>query len=134
MTENRRIFGELRLIASPQGFAVYDSARKKLSVHAIDVFIRPGMQPIMQVALPAGEVDVVGKPLFAIVDIETGKPRIVSRIEWADGASTDFPAPEKAQGVVKPNGVGTPTEQGPGSTSEPPGTNAGHPVAVEPPS
>ncbi len=103
MNENRRVMDELRLIASPQGFQIFDSARKKLSVHACDVFIRPGMAPVMQIALPAGHVDVVGKPLFAVVDLETGKPRIIKRIEWADGAATDFPVPEKAVDASKSN-------------------------------
>src|SRR3974390_3149173 len=96
-------FSELRLIASPQGYAVYDGTRKKLSVMAMDVFVRPGNPPFMQVALPAGNVDVTGKPLFAVVDPTSGKPRVVKRIEWADGESTDFPAPEKGETVVNKN-------------------------------
>ena len=50
--------------------------------------------------MPAGNIDIVGKALFAVVDLATGKPRVVKRIEWADGQSTDFPEPEKVQGVV----------------------------------
>src|SRR3974390_1100085 len=99
-------FSELRLIASPQGYAVYDGTRKKLSVMAMDVFVRPGHPPFMQVALPAGNVDVTGKPLFAVVDPTTGKPRVVRRVEWADGASTDFPEPEKSAESVSKVGAG----------------------------
>jgi hypothetical protein len=96
-------FSELRLIASPQGHAIYDGTRKKLEILAADVFVRPGHPPFMQVALPAGTVDVMGKALYAIVDPTTGKPRVVKRIEWADGQATDFPEPEKAETVVNEN-------------------------------
>lgn len=87
----------LRVIGSPQGFSVYDNARRKLAVMALDLFIRPNAAPLMQIAMPAGNIDVIGKPLFAVVDPGTGKPRVVKRIEWADGESTDFPAPEQVQ-------------------------------------
>ena len=92
----------LRVIGSPQGFAVYDNARRKLAIMALDVFIRPGQPPLMQIAMPAGNIDVVGKALFAVVDPETGKPRVVRRIDWADGSSVDFPDPEKVQAAVNP--------------------------------
>jgi hypothetical protein len=95
MPQNNQ-FSELRLIASPQGFAVYDGTRKKLEILAMDVFVRPGQPPFMQIALPAGNVDVAGKALYAIVDPTTGKPRVVRRIEWADGESVDYPVPEKS--------------------------------------
>jgi hypothetical protein len=110
-------FSELRLIASPQGFAVYDAARKKLAVLAIDVMIRPGNPPLMSVALPAGPIDVVGKPIFAVVDPASGQPRVVRRIEWADGTTTDFPAPEKAADVF--NGKQAPAGPGPATGSLP---------------
>jgi hypothetical protein len=103
MSEN---LDTLRVIASPQGFAVYDNARRKLNVMAFDLFVRPNNAPLLQIAMPAGNVDVVGKALFAIVDLATGKPRIVKRIEWADGESTDFPEPEKVQTAVNPQGNG----------------------------
>lgn len=96
-------FEELRIIGSPKGFAVYNSGRRKLSVMALDLFVRPGQPPLMQIAMPAGNIDVVGKALFAIVDVATGKPRVVRKIEWADGQSTEFPDPEKVQAVVNPN-------------------------------
>ena len=96
MADSRAPLDQLRVIGSPQGFAVYDNARRKLNVMALDLFIRPGNPPLMQIAMPAGNIDVVGKALFAIVDVATGKPRVVKRIEWADGESTDFPEPEKA--------------------------------------
>ena len=102
----RRPLDELRVIASPQGFAVYDSNRRKLSVHALDVFVRPGHAPMMQIALPAGNIDVVGKSIFAVVDPASGKPRVVRRIEWADGEHTDFPEPEKSQNVSAANNEG----------------------------
>jgi len=90
----------LRLIASPEGFAVYDNSGRKLAVAAVDLFVRPGQPPMMMVALPAGNVDVVGKVLFAVVDPELGKPRVVTRIEWADGSVSDYPAPEQGQTIV----------------------------------
>jgi hypothetical protein len=96
----------LRVIGSPQGFAVYDNARRKLNVMALDLFIRPGNPPLMQIAMPAGNIDVVGKSLFAVVDMATGKPRIVKRIEWADGEVTDFPEPEKVQAAMHPAPAG----------------------------
>jgi hypothetical protein len=99
-------FSELRLIASPQGHAVYDGTRKKLEILAVDVFVRPGHPPFMQVALPAGNIDVAGKALYAIVDVTTGKPRVVKRIEWADGERTDFPEPEKGTESVSNVGAG----------------------------
>jgi hypothetical protein len=107
MTETRGRFDTLRVIGSPDGFAVYDTGRTKLNIMALDLFIRPGNPPLMQVAMPAGMIDVVGKALFAIVDVATGKPRVVKRIEWADGESTDFPEPEKVESVVnsKANGA-----------------------------
>lgn len=106
MAETRGSLDTLRVIGSPQGFAVYDNARRKLNVMALDLFIRPGNPPLMQIAMPAGNVDVVGKALFAIVDLATGKPRIVTRITWADGETTDFPVPEKVESVVNPNANG----------------------------
>ena len=106
MADSRGPLDQLRVIGSPQGFAVYDNARRKLNVMALDLFIRPGNPPLMQIAMPAGNIDVVGKALFAIVDLATGKPRIVKRIEWADGEHTDFPEPEKAPAVVNPNADG----------------------------
>jgi hypothetical protein len=102
MAETRGRFDTLRVIGSPDGFAVYDTGRNKLNIMALDLFIRPGNPPLMQVAMPAGMIDVVGKALFAIVDVDTGKPRVVRRIEWADGAHTVFPEPEKAPSVVNP--------------------------------
>jgi hypothetical protein len=103
----------LRVIASSQGFAVYDNARRKINVMALDLFIRPGNQPLMHIAMPAGNVDVVGKALFAIADPATGKPRIVKRIEWADGESTDFPEPERqAEGEQKVPPVFNPNANG----------------------
>jgi hypothetical protein len=131
MEQNRRVFDELRLIASPQGFAVYDSSRRKLSVHAADVIIRPGNVPLLHIALPAGSVDVAGKSVFAVVDPATGKPRVVRKVEWADGAETVFPVPEGAQGVFNSkaggNGAadqnsspaGTPPKDAPLSTGDP---------------
>jgi hypothetical protein len=111
MAETRGRLDTLRVIGSPDGFAVYDNSRTKLNVMALDLFIRPGNPPLMQVALPAGMIDVVGKALFAIVDMTTGKPRVVKRIEWADGEATDFPEPEKAPSVVNPPAAGpAPTE------------------------
>jgi hypothetical protein len=112
----------LRVIGSPQGFAVYDNARRKLNVMALDLFIRPGNAPLMQIAMPAGNIDVVGKALFAIVDVATGKPRVVKRIEWADGEHTDFPEPEKAESVV--NSANVPSGNGQGEA-------AGAPVGAE---
>jgi len=110
-------FNELRLIASPQGFTVLDSSRRKLSVHAVDVMIRPGHPPFLHIALPAGNIDVVGNPIFAVVDVATGRPRVVKRIEWADGAATDFPVPEKMPGQDNAKAVFTGNGQGaePGS-------------------
>jgi hypothetical protein len=132
MTEqNRRVFDELRLIASPQGFAVYDTAKRKLSVHAADVIIRPGNAPLLHIALPAGSIDVVGKSVFAVVDPATGKPRVVRKVEWADGEETSFPVPEGAQGALNQkaggNGAadqnsspaGTPAKDIPLSTADP---------------
>ena len=106
MSETKQPLDQLRVIGSPQGFAVYDNARRKLNVMALDIFMRPGNAPLMQIAMPAGNIDVVGKALFAVVDVGTGKPRVVKRIEWADGEDTDFPEPEKAQAVVNPNANG----------------------------
>lgn len=106
MVDGRKPLDELRVIGSLQGFAVYDSSRRKLNVMALDVFVRPGQPPFMQIAMPAGDIDIVGKPLFAIVDPASGKPRVVKRIEWADGEATDFPEPEKAQAVVNKNAAG----------------------------
>ena len=110
MADSRAPLDQLRVIGSPQGFAVYDNARRKLNVMALDLFIRPGNPPLMQIAMPAGNIDVVGKALFAIVDLATGKPRVVKRIEWADGQSTDFPEPEKVAAVVKGNGADLPAD------------------------
>jgi hypothetical protein len=124
-------FSELRLIASPQGFAVYDSNKKKLGVLAVDVMIRPGNPPMLSIALPAGNVDVVGNAIFAIVDPASGSPRVVRRIEWADGQATDFPAPEKAKGVVKSESGGNGAADPASSPAEPCGTITGHPVAME---
>jgi hypothetical protein len=106
MAETRAPLDQLRVIGSPQGFAVYDNARRKLNVMALDLFIRPGNPPLMQIAMPAGNIDVVGKALFAIVDVATGKPRVVRRIEWADGEHTDFPEPEKAEPVFNKDANG----------------------------
>jgi hypothetical protein len=106
MAETQGPLDQLRVIGSPQGFAVYDNARRKLSIMALDVFIRQGHPPLMQIAMPAGNIDVVGKTLFAIADPQTGKPRVVKRIEWADGESTEFPDPEKVQAVFNSNANG----------------------------
>ena len=123
MTENRRPFDELRVIGSPQGFQVYDSARRKLNILALDLFLRPGNAPLMQIAMPAGNIDVVGKSLFAVVDPVTGKPRVVKRIEWADGQSTDFPEPEKVQAMANPAAgvqeMPPMRQNGPGAIGEP---------------
>ena len=116
-------FGELRVIGSPQGFQVYDSSRRKLNILALDLFLRPGNAPLMQVAMPAGNIDIVGKALFAVVDLATGKPRVVKRIEWADGEHTDFPELEKAAAVVNPNANG-----GEGALGMEPGPLAGSEV------
>ena len=62
---------------------------------AVDMMIRPGVPPMIMVAMPAGDIDVDGKALFAVVDPSSGRPRVVKRIEWADGGVTDFPEPEK---------------------------------------
>ena len=125
MAETRGPLDQLRVIGSPQGFAVYDNARRKLNVMALDLFIRPGNAPLMQVAMPAGNIDVVGKALFAVVDPGTGKPRVVKRIEWADGEHTDFPEPEKAESVVNPN------VQGGNGAAEAAGALAGSELADE---
>jgi hypothetical protein len=90
------IKGGFRLIASEQGFAVYDSEKRKIAVAAVDMMIRPGVPPMIMVAMPSGDIDVDGKALFAVVDPSSGRPRVVKRIEWADGQATDFPEPEKA--------------------------------------
>jgi hypothetical protein len=89
------IKGGFRLIASEQGFSVYDSEKRKMPVAAVDMMIRPGVPPMIMVAMPSGDIDVDGKALFAVVDPSSGRPRVVKRIEWADGAATDFPEPEK---------------------------------------
>ena len=111
-------FGELRVIGSPQGFQVYDSSRRKLNILALDLFLRPGNAPLMQIAMPAGNIDIVGKALFAVVDLATGKPRVVKRIEWADGQSTDFPEPEKAQAAAPAAGNGRNGPVGPEHPAE----------------
>ena len=123
-------FGELRVIASPQGFAVYDSSRRKLNILALDLFLRPGNPPLMQIAMPAGNIDIVGKALFVVVDLATGKPRVVKRIEWADGQSTDFPEPEKVGAVVNPAADGRASS--PMSQNGPVGPDSPAEVLVEP--
>lgn len=87
----------LRVIASEQGFVVYDRDKRKVACAAVDLLIRPNVPPMIMVAMPSGDIDVDGKALFAVVDPSSGRPRVVHRIEWADGEATDFPAPEKKQ-------------------------------------
>jgi hypothetical protein len=98
MTDNR--MDTLRVMADPNGYQVYDTARNKLNVLACDILIRPGQPPLLQISLPAGRIDVVGTPLFALVDPDTGRPRVVKRVDWADGAFTEFPVSVLPENVV----------------------------------
>jgi hypothetical protein len=103
----------VRMVASPEGFAVYDSSKRKLAAAAVDVMVRPGVAPMLMLALAGGNVDVQGNSLFAVVDPLTGKPKVVTRIEWADGTASEFPAPEKAVQTIVSSGDPKPEWTGP---------------------
>jgi hypothetical protein len=89
-------FATMRICASPDGFFVQDSAKNNIYVAAMDVAIRPNMPPMIQVAMACGNIDIVGKPLFAVMDPSNGQARVVRKIVWADGTEMEFPAPERA--------------------------------------
>jgi hypothetical protein len=108
----------VRMVASPEGFAVYDSSKRKLAAAAVDVMVRPGVAPMLMLALAGGNVDVQGNSLFAVVDPLTGKPKVVTRIEWADGTASEFPAPEKVAKTVVSSGPVEPLEPAPPLTGE----------------
>jgi hypothetical protein len=113
-------FSRVRLIASAQGFTLYDGNNKKLAVAAVDLMIRPGVPPMVMAALAAGQVDVAeSQAMFAIVDPQSGKPRVVRKIQWADGGETDFPAPEKAASGPKVSSEQKPAHLDPGRAPDP---------------
>lgn len=97
----------IRVVASPDGFFVKDSAGQNLNTAAVDIAVRPGKPPVVRLGLYCGNFDVAGVPVFSVADPATGRPKPVRKIIWFDGTSTDFPEPpleaaQFAQGPVPP--------------------------------
>ena len=85
-------YSAIRVIASPDGTAVLDANRKSIpGIIGIDVALRAQRPPVMRVNMLAGNVDIVGHPVFAVADPATGQLRLVRKILWLDGQEWEAP-------------------------------------------
>ena len=101
----KKDYSSLRVIAGPDGILVQDANRKAIpGIFGVDISIRPGKPPVMRVNLICGHFDVAGTPLFAVADPASGQPRLVSRIEFADGGTFEPPPPPAV--VADPGAAG----------------------------
>lgn len=87
-------YDQVRIIASPDGTIVKDALGNKMTVHGFSVSAHSGRPTTIVITLAAGQsnaVDIAGKPLFGIIDPESGLPRLVRKVIWSDGSETEFP-------------------------------------------
>ena len=116
-------YDQLRVIASPNGVTVVDEKRNALTnVFGINLAVRPGKPPVMQLNLLAGAFDVAGVPTFLAADPAGGPPKAVKSIEWWDGTGVAFPEPPPAAVTMQP-------PVGGGQSADPAGVRPITPVA-----
>ncbi len=118
-------YDQIRVLGSPDGMFVKDAYGRNIQVFAVNIALRAGHPPVMQLNLLAQPFDVQGVPTFMAQDPDTGQPKAVRRIEFHDGTVHEFPeAPKPPVAMSQPAG-------GP-ATSDPPGVRPITPAAIQP--
>jgi hypothetical protein len=116
MANAKQDYSSLRIFASPQGIAILDAKRNAVpGIISADISLRPGKPTLMRLNMVCGHFDVVGAPVFAVVDPATGQPRAVKQITFADG--TVFDAPPLPQ--VEPIAAAAPQAAPKGNGADP---------------
>jgi hypothetical protein len=117
MASAKADYSALRIFSSPQGLSVLDAKRNAVpGIISADISLRPGKRAIMRINMVCGHFDVVGTPVFAIADPQTGQPRAVKRVEFADGTVFDAPPLPQVEPIAPPAAV----PQGNGADHTPP--------------
>jgi hypothetical protein len=96
MASAKADYSSLRIFSSPQGVSILDAKRNAVpGLISADISLRPGKSTLMRINMVCGHFDVVGTPVFAVADPQTGQPKPVKKIEFSDG--TIFEAPPLPQ-------------------------------------
>lgn len=111
-------YDQIRVVASPDGMFILDAKGAKIHVFAVNIALRAGQPPVMQLNMLAQPFDVAGQATFMAVDPVSGEPKPVKRIEFWDDTAHDFPKVELPVG----HGVAMqPPPGGPPAASDPAG-------------
>lgn len=107
-----RPFQHVQVRARNGTLSVLDANGRTIpGITAVDIALRPAKPPLMRLNMVAGNFDVEGVPMFAMIDPTDGRLRPVKSVEFADGGlSFEPPAIEAAAPASAPSTIEKPPQ------------------------